>query len=145
MLDLFKDYGSNIALYPKFQEFFRTRQPPTLIVWGRNDVIFPPEGARAYLRDVPKARLHLLDTGHFALEDKGQEIATLIRDFLGQALSNKSIGQKKTPPKRCFRKTTSEWKERGYEGNLGSPCFQLTAFPEGKGEPWFPLFRSVQM
>ena len=113
MLDLFKDYGSNIALYPKFQEFFRTRQPPTSILWGRNDVIFPPEGARAYLRDLPKARLHLLDTGHFALEDKGQEIATLIRDFLGQALSNKSIGQKKTPPKRGFRKTTSEWKERG--------------------------------
>ena len=82
MLDLFEDYGNNVALYPKFQEFFRTRRPPTLIVWGKNDVIFPAEGARPYLRDLPEAELHLLDTGHFALEDKGNEIATLMLDFL---------------------------------------------------------------
>lgn len=82
MLDLFKDYGTNVALYPKFQELFRTRRPPTLIVWGKNDVIFPAEGARPYLRDLPDAELHLLDTGHFALEDKGEEIAALMRDFL---------------------------------------------------------------
>lgn len=81
-LDLFKDYGTNIALYPEFQRFFRERRPPTLIVWGRNDAIFPAEGARAYLRDLPKAELHLLDTGHFALEDKGDEIAGLMLDFL---------------------------------------------------------------
>jgi pimeloyl-ACP methyl ester carboxylesterase len=81
-LDLFKDYGTNVALYPKFQEFFRTRKPPTLIVWGKNDKIFPAEGARPYLRDLPDAELHLLDTGHFALEDKGDEIAALMRDFL---------------------------------------------------------------
>ncbi|HEY6557833.1 MAG TPA: alpha/beta fold hydrolase [Polyangiaceae bacterium] len=86
MLDLFKDYGSNVALYPKFQEFFRARRPPTLIVWGKHDVIFPAEGARAYLRDLPGAELHLLDTGHFALEDKGDEIAALMRDFLGRKL-----------------------------------------------------------
>jgi pimeloyl-ACP methyl ester carboxylesterase len=86
MLDLFKDYGSNVALYPKFQEFFRVRHPPTLIVWGKNDVIFPAEGARPYLRDLPDAELHLLDTGHFALEDKGDEIATLMLDFLGRKL-----------------------------------------------------------
>ena len=86
MLDLFKDYGSNVALYPKFQEFFRTRRPPTLIVWGKNDVIFPAEAARPYLRDLPDAELHLLDTGHFALEDKGDEIAALINDFLGREL-----------------------------------------------------------
>lgn len=85
-LDIFKDYGSNVALYPKFQEFFGTRKPPTLIVWGVNDVIFPAEGARAYLKDLPKAELHLLDTGHFALEDKGDEIAVLMRDFLGRTL-----------------------------------------------------------
>ncbi len=85
-LDIFKDYGTNVALYPKFQEFFRTRKPPTLIVWGVNDVIFPADGARAYLRDLPDAEMHLLDTGHFALEDKGDEIAALMRDFLGRKL-----------------------------------------------------------
>lgn len=89
MLDLFKDYGSNVALYPQFQNFFRTRQPPTLIVWGKNDVIFPAEGARAYLKDLPKAELHIIDTGHFALEDKGSEIATLMMDFLRRTLTNK--------------------------------------------------------
>jgi pimeloyl-ACP methyl ester carboxylesterase len=82
MLDLFHDYGGNVALYPKFQAFFRTRQPPTLIVWGKNDAIFPPDGARAYLRDLPRAELHVLDTGHFALEDKGDEIAALMHTFL---------------------------------------------------------------
>jgi pimeloyl-ACP methyl ester carboxylesterase len=86
MLDLFEDYGSNVELYPRFQEFFRTRRPPTLIVWGRNDVIFPAEGARPYLRDLPDAELHLLDTGHFALEDKGEQIAALMRDFLDRNL-----------------------------------------------------------
>jgi pimeloyl-ACP methyl ester carboxylesterase len=82
MLDLFKDYGSNVALYPQFQAFFRAQQPPTLIVWGKNDAIFPAPGAQAYLRDLPHAELHLLDTGHFALEDKGAEIAALVLDFL---------------------------------------------------------------
>ena len=86
MLDLFKDYGSNVALYPQFQTFFRTRRPPTLIVWGKNDVIFPADGALPYLRDLPDAELHLLDTGHFALEDKGDEIARLMRDFLARRL-----------------------------------------------------------
>jgi pimeloyl-ACP methyl ester carboxylesterase len=86
MLDLFKDYGSNVALYPQFQAFFRSRRPPTLIVWGKNDVIFPAEGARPYLRDLPDAELHLLDTGHFALEDKGDDIARLMLDFLGRKL-----------------------------------------------------------
>ncbi|CAN7646187.1 alpha/beta fold hydrolase [Bosea sp. LjRoot237] len=85
-LDLFKDYGSNVALYPQFHAFFRERKPPTLIAWGKNDFIFPPEGARAYMRDLPEAELNLIDSGHFALEDKGEEIATLIRDFLGRKL-----------------------------------------------------------
>ncbi|WP_129645345.1 alpha/beta fold hydrolase [Peristeroidobacter agariperforans] len=85
-LDLFYDYRTNVALYPKFHEFFRTRQPPTLIVWGRNDKIFPAEGAQAYLRDLPKAELHLLDSGHFALEDKGTEIAALMLKFLDRSL-----------------------------------------------------------
>jgi pimeloyl-ACP methyl ester carboxylesterase len=70
-LALFYSYGSNPPAYPKWQEFFRKQQPPTLIVWGKNDVIFPEAGAKAYLRDLPKAELHLLDTGHFALEEDG--------------------------------------------------------------------------
>jgi len=89
MLDLFKDYGSNVALYPQFQAFFRSRRPPTLLVWGKNDVIFPAEGARPYLRDLPDAELHLLDTGHFALEDKGPEIAALMLVFLERHLGSR--------------------------------------------------------
>ena len=87
MLDLFKDYGTNVALYPQVQSFFRSRQPATLIVWGQNDAIFPAQGARAYLRDLPHAELHLLDTGHFALEDKGDEIAALMHDFLDRTIA----------------------------------------------------------
>ena len=89
MLDLFKDYGSNVALYPQFQRFFRARRPPALIVWGQNDEIFPAAGAQAYLQDLPHAEIHLLDTGHFALEDKGDEIAMLMRDFLDRWLPRK--------------------------------------------------------
>ena len=87
-LDLFYDYRTNVDLYPEFQEFFRTFQPPTLIVWGKNDVIFPAEGATPYLRDLPNAELHLLDAGHFALETNGPEIADKIREFLVRSLIN---------------------------------------------------------
>lgn len=85
-LDLFYDYRTNLDLYPLVHEFFREHQPPTLIVWGANDKIFPAEGARAYLQDLPKAQLHLLDTGHFALEDKAEEIARLMLDFFDRTL-----------------------------------------------------------
>lgn len=85
-LDLFYDYRTNVELYPQFHQFFRRHQPPTLIVWGRNDKIFPAEGAQAYLRDLPKAELHLLDSGHFALEDQGGRIAALMVDFLNRHL-----------------------------------------------------------
>ena len=85
-LDLFYDYRTNLELYPRVHEFFRQHQPPTLIVWGANDEIFPADGARAYLRDLPDAELHLLDTGHFALEDKGGEIAQLMLEFLARKL-----------------------------------------------------------
>lgn len=85
-LDLLGDYGSNVPLYPDFQAFFRQYQPPTLIVWGKNDVIFPEPGAHPYLRDLPKAELHILDSGHFALEDKLDVMAPLIRDFLDRTL-----------------------------------------------------------
>jgi pimeloyl-ACP methyl ester carboxylesterase len=85
-LDLFYDYRTNVDLYPRFQQFFRDRKPPTLIVWGKNDEIFPTPGAIAYLKDLPDAELHLLDTGHFALEDQGDEIARLMNDFLARKL-----------------------------------------------------------
>jgi pimeloyl-ACP methyl ester carboxylesterase len=88
-LDLFHDYGSNVPLYPEFQAFFRNYQPPTLIVWGKNDKIFPAAGASPYLRDLPKAELHLLDTGHFALEDKLDVMAPMIRDFLDRSTAQK--------------------------------------------------------
>lgn len=82
-LRLFYDYGSNLALYPKWQSYFRTHQPPTLVVWGKNDHIFPPEGAWPYQRDLKQIEVHLLDTGHFALEEDGPVIADHIRRFLG--------------------------------------------------------------
>jgi pimeloyl-ACP methyl ester carboxylesterase len=85
-LDLFLDYRENVARYPIFHEYFRKYQPPTLITWGKNDFIFPAEGALAFLQDLPNAELHLLNTGHFALETHGAEIAKLIRNFLGRKL-----------------------------------------------------------
>jgi pimeloyl-ACP methyl ester carboxylesterase/DNA-binding winged helix-turn-helix (wHTH) protein len=84
-LDLLRDYGANVRLYPAFQAFFRDCQPPTLILWGRNDRIFPAEGAGPYLRDLPEAELHLLDSGHFALEDKLDVMAPLICNFLDRS------------------------------------------------------------
>lgn len=81
-LQLFYSYGTNPPLYPKWQEYFRRHQPPTLIVWGRNDQIFPAEGAYPYMRDLKDLELHLLDTGHFALEEAGDTIAFLMRQFL---------------------------------------------------------------
>jgi pimeloyl-ACP methyl ester carboxylesterase len=81
-LDLFLDYASNVALYPKFQEYFRTDRPPVLAVWGKNDPFFLPQGAEAFRRDNPGAEVHFYDTGHFALETHGPEIASTIREFL---------------------------------------------------------------
>lgn len=81
-MDLMYSYGTNVPLYPAFQAFFRKYQPPTLIVWGKNDFIFPAEGAAPYLRDLKNVETHMLDTGHFALETHGDEIATRIEDFL---------------------------------------------------------------
>lgn len=81
-LQLFYDYRSNPPLYPKWQEYFRKYQPPTLVVWGRNDYIFLKEGAIPYQRDLKNIEVHLLDTGHFALEEEGELIAGLISRFL---------------------------------------------------------------
>jgi pimeloyl-ACP methyl ester carboxylesterase len=81
-LQLFYDYGSNPPLYPDWQAYFREYQPPTLITWGKNDYIFPAEGATPYKRDLKNIDFHLLDTGHFALEEDGGFIASLIRNFI---------------------------------------------------------------
>lgn len=88
-LDLFLDYASNVALYPRFQEYFRTQQPPLLAVWGNHDPFFLPPGAEAYKRDIPNAEVHFLDTGHFALETHSHEIASAIREFLGRKLKSR--------------------------------------------------------
>jgi pimeloyl-ACP methyl ester carboxylesterase len=86
-LELFYSYGSNPPLYPEWQAYLREYQPPTLIVWGKNDEIFPAAGAYPYKRDLKQVEFHLLDTGHFALEEDGEVIAEHIRRFLG----NKNI------------------------------------------------------
>jgi len=86
-LDFFLDYASNVALYPKFQEYFRTKRPPLLAVWGKNDPFFLPAGAEAFKRDNPNAEVKFYDTGHFALETHAEEIAREIIDFLRRKLT----------------------------------------------------------
>jgi pimeloyl-ACP methyl ester carboxylesterase len=90
-LDLFLNYASNVALYPKFQEYFRTKRPPLLAVWGKNDPFFLPPGAEAFRRDIPNAEVHFLDTGHFAVETHAREIGEKISEFL-----TRKVGSKKT-------------------------------------------------
>ena len=92
-IELFYDYGSNPPLYPEWQAYMREHQPPTLIVWGKNDHIFPAEGASPYKRDLKNLEFHLLDTGHFALEEDGGEIARLIQDFLGRKVERKTAAE----------------------------------------------------
>jgi pimeloyl-ACP methyl ester carboxylesterase len=86
-LDLFLDYASNVALYPRFQQYFRQAAPPLLAVWGKNDPFFLPQGAEAFKRDNPGAEVRLYDTGHFALETHAREIAGAIHDFLDRKLA----------------------------------------------------------
>jgi pimeloyl-ACP methyl ester carboxylesterase len=86
-MDLFYDYRTNLPLYPAVQAYFRKHQPPTLIVWGKNDKIFPADGAHPYKRDLPKVEFHLIDSGHFVLEDKADEVVPLIRNFLNRRVS----------------------------------------------------------
>ncbi|GAA2568895.1 alpha/beta hydrolase [Winogradskya consettensis] len=85
-LDYFLDYGTNPALYPPVQQWLRDHQPPTLIVWGANDVIFPAAGAHPYKRDLEDVEFHLFDSGHFLLEDRADEVFPLIHDFLTRKL-----------------------------------------------------------
>jgi pimeloyl-ACP methyl ester carboxylesterase len=80
-MDLFYDYRTNVELYPQWQKFLRDRQPQTVIFWGQNDIFFTPEGGEAYLRDLPEAQMHRLDSGHFATEDYLEYIATNIERF----------------------------------------------------------------
>ncbi len=94
-LDLFLDYASNVALYPRFQVYFRENQPPILAVWGKNDPFFLPPGARAFQRDVPEADVRLIDTGHFALETHAREVATAIREFLGKARAGRTASDQR--------------------------------------------------
>jgi len=90
-LALFYDYQNNIPHYPAWQAYFRKHQPPTLIVWGKNDYIFPVEGAHPYKRDLKNIEFHLLDTGHFALEEDGDEIASYIRAFLARTVTKERL------------------------------------------------------
>ena len=94
-LALFLDYGSNPPHYPSWQAYFREYQPPTLIVWGKNDQIFPVDGAYPYLRDLRDVEFHLLNTGHFALEEDGHEIAEYMRSFLAKHVRG-SVGDQMT-------------------------------------------------
>jgi pimeloyl-ACP methyl ester carboxylesterase len=87
-LDLFLDYASNVGLYPRFQEYFRTKRPPLLAVWGRNDPDFLPRGAEAFKRDNPAAEVKFVDAGHFALETHHEEIAVAILEFLSRVLTS---------------------------------------------------------
>ena len=92
-LDLFLDYASNIALYPKFQEYFRKSNPPLLAIWGKNDPFFVPAGAAAFRKDLSNAMVQLLDTGHFAIETHVVEIAAAMKEFLA---ANGIGGSKRT-------------------------------------------------
>jgi pimeloyl-ACP methyl ester carboxylesterase len=83
-LALFYDYRNNPPLYPAWHKYLRDKKPAVLVVWGKNDPVFAPAGAEAFLKDVPQAELHLLDTGHFALEEDGAEIAQILRAFLAK-------------------------------------------------------------
>ena len=87
-LELFYSYGTNPALYPEWQAYFRKHQPPTLLVWGKGDYIFPEEGAHPYKRDLKNLDFHILDTGHFALEEDGDVIANYILEFMDKKVSN---------------------------------------------------------
>jgi len=87
MLDLLYDYRNNVDLYPQWQEYLRANRPPALLPWGQNDRFFPPEGAQAYVDDLPDAELHLIDTGHFATATHHKLIAELIADFLDRRVN----------------------------------------------------------
>ena len=85
-LDLWYDYQSNLKLYPEWQQYLRDNQPPLLVVWGKNDEYFPERGAEAFKKDVKNVDYNIYDTGHFALEEDGDNIITKIRAFMRRVL-----------------------------------------------------------
>jgi pimeloyl-ACP methyl ester carboxylesterase len=89
-LDLFYDYRNNVTLYPKWQAFLREHQPKTIIFWGESDVFFTPEGGDAYLKDLPKAEMHRLEAGHFAVEDNLEEISNEMHRFYAEKVAGDS-------------------------------------------------------
>ncbi len=95
-LDLFYDYRTNVALYPDWQKFLREKQPETLIFWGQDDIFFTREGGEAYLRDLPNAEMHRLESGHFAVEDSLEEIARNIGKFYEEKVATRSRSRQKT-------------------------------------------------
>ena len=90
-MDLFYDYRTNVALYPKWQRFLREHKPKTLIFWGQNDIFFTPEGGEAYLKDIPDAEIHRLDSGHFSVEDCLEEIVTNMQRFYLEQILQASL------------------------------------------------------
>ena len=119
-LDLILSYRTNVALYPDFQAYFRRHGPPVLAVWGRNDPFFLPAGAEAYRRDSPDAEIHLLDTGHFALETHCGEVADLMRDFLHRTLADQGAEGRRPP---------------GAAADPAVPPRMSTAWPPGVARP----------
>jgi pimeloyl-ACP methyl ester carboxylesterase len=95
-LALFADYPTNVAMYPDVQQYFRDSRVPLLAVWGGNDQIFGPDGARAFQRDLPDAEIHLLDGGHFLLESQLDEAAKLVRRFLDRTLAEDKASTRRT-------------------------------------------------
>jgi pimeloyl-ACP methyl ester carboxylesterase len=98
-LDLLYDYRKNVVLYPAWQQFLREHQPKTLIFWGQNDIFFTREGGEAYLRDLPDAEIHRLDSGHFAVEDCLNEIASTIQRFYHKKVAALSAARPTAPGK----------------------------------------------
>ncbi|GAA2788481.1 hypothetical protein GCM10010441_11980 [Kitasatospora paracochleata] len=123
------DYHSNVAQYPVWQRWLREQRPPTLVLWGRNDGFFPEEGARAYLRDVPDAELHVFDSGHFALAERLPEIAPLVAGFL-----DRLAGQGRPGGQRRLRIAVL-----GASGHLGGAVAREA---EARGHAVTPLGRA---
>jgi pimeloyl-ACP methyl ester carboxylesterase len=119
-LDLVLDYRSNVALYPAFQAYFREHQPPCLVAWGRNDLAFVAAGAEAYRTDLPAAEIHLLDTGHFALETHAAEIGALMRSFLGRAsLTHAALTARRGEPRSEVPAAGKVWLVTGSGRGIG--------------------------
>jgi pimeloyl-ACP methyl ester carboxylesterase len=99
-LAMHSNYGSNVERYDEWHRYFRARQPPTLVVWGRGDGVFLPAGAEAYRKDLTNVEVHLLDAGHFALETKAADIAAYMRSFLAAHAPAGGAATKSSRPSR---------------------------------------------